>query len=139
MILPETDRAHECAQCACLASLAGPIERRACSSSAPPLHLLRTFRTPADTQPLFWGALSQTLNQVVIWDQIISDPANARIRSNSVANKYSLTDQGYGLRGNNMTLVVNWNVVPSTGLLKLQHDYRAVHSFLMPDEYSPSA
>ena len=81
---------------------------------------------------------ANVLNQVVVWDQIISDPAHAWIRSSSVANKYSLTDQGYGLRGNNVTLVVNWNVVPSTGLLTLQHDYRAVHSFMMPEEYSNS-
>ena len=36
---------------------------------------------------------SQVLNQVVVWDQIISDPNQAWIRSSSVANKYSLTDQ----------------------------------------------
>jgi signal peptidase complex subunit 3 len=81
---------------------------------------------------------SQVLNQVVVWDQIISEPQQAVIRSSSIANKYSLTDQGYGLRGNNVTLVVNWNNVPSTGLLTLQHDYRAVHSFIMPTEYSTS-
>ena len=79
---------------------------------------------------------ANTLNQVIVWDQIVSEPEHAWIRSSSVANKYSLTDQGYGLRGNNVTLAVNWNVVPSTGLLSLQHEYAAVHSFLMPEEYS---
>ena len=71
-----------------------------------------------------------------MWDQIISEPQHAWIRSSSVANKYSLTDQGYGLRANNVTLVVNWNVVPSTGLLTLQHAYKSVHTFEVPEEYS---
>ena len=38
-----------------------------------------------------------------------------------MVNKYSLTDQGYGLRDNNVSLVLNWNAVPSTGLLTLHH------------------
>ena len=81
---------------------------------------------------------ANTLNQVVVWDQIVSEPAHAWIRSSSVANKYSLTDQGYGLRGNNVTLVLNWNVVPCTGLLQLQHGYgqRQLHQFDMPDMYA---
>ena len=80
---------------------------------------------------------ANVLNQVVIWDQIISEPQHAWIRSSSVANKYSLTDQGYGLLGNNVSLVVNWNTVPSTGLLTLSHAYKHVHSFIVPEEYSP--
>ena len=50
--------------------------------------------------------------------------------------RYSLTDQGYGLRGNNVTLVLNWNTVPATGLLTLSHEHRNVHAFQVPDEYS---
>ncbi len=64
---------------------------------------------------------ANVLNQVIVWDSIISSPDNAHIKSSAVANKYSLTDQGYGLRGNNVTLVLNWNTVPSTGLLTLHH------------------
>lgn len=52
--------------------------------------------------------------------------------------RYSLTDQGYGLKGNNVTLVLNWNTVPSTGLLTLSHDYKRVFQFEVPDEYSTS-
>ena len=47
-----------------------------------------------------------------------------------------MTDQGYGLKGNNVTLVVNWNTVPSTGLLTLNHAYSSVHRFDVPEEYS---
>ena len=56
------------------------------------------------------------LNQVVVWDTIISDSPSAWIRSSQTVNKYALTDQGYGLKGNNVSLVLNWNTVPSTGL-----------------------
>lgn len=44
------------------------------------------------------GHRTQVLNQVVVWDTIISDKSQAHIRSESIVNKYSLTDQGYGLR-----------------------------------------
>ena len=57
------------------------------------------------------------LNQVVVWDSIISEESQARIRTDTVVNKYSLIDQGYGLRDNNISLCLNWNIVPSTGLL----------------------
>lgn len=76
------------------------------------------------------------LNQVVVWDSIISEASAAHIRSDYVVNKYSLTDQGYGLRENNVTLVLNWNTVPSTGLLTLHHAYSDVHKFQVPDVYS---
>jgi len=79
---------------------------------------------------------ANVLNQVVVWDQIISEPSHAWIRSSSVANKYSLTDQGYGLRDNNVTLAFNWNTVPSTGLLTMSHAYSSVHRFTVPAEYS---
>ena len=81
---------------------------------------------------------ANVLNQVVVWDQIIADPSHAWIRSSSVANKYSLTDQGYGLRSNNVTLVMNWNTVPSTGLLTLHHAHRSdqLYRVDLPDTYA---
>ena len=51
-------------------------------------------------------------------------------------HRYSLTDQGYGLKANNVTLALNWNAVPSTGLLMLYHGYKNVHRFQVPEEYS---
>merc|ERR1712070_1364273 len=79
---------------------------------------------------------ANVLNQVVVWDSIISEASAAHIRSDFVVNKYSLTDQGYGLRDNNVTLVFNRNTVPSTGLLTLHHAYSDVHKFQVPDVYS---
>lgn len=126
--------------------------------------------------------------------QSISLVAGRRhIRSDFVVNKYSLTDQGYGLRcvrtpkcllpaevavfdlpkgfkgfvrlfssgspaiaarlgnastelvsktplrcrrDNNVTLVLNWNTVPSTGLLTLHHAFSDVFKFQVPEVYS---
>jgi signal peptidase complex subunit 3 len=79
---------------------------------------------------------ANVLNQVVVWDKIISDKRHAHIKSTSVANKYSLTDQGFGLRDNNVTLALSWNIVPSTGLLGMHHGYSDAFSFDVPDEYT---
>ena len=68
----------------------------------------------------------------------VGEPAQASawIRSDSVVNKYSLTDQGYGLRDNNVSLVLNWNTVPMTGLLRLHHGWSDIKEFKVPEEYS---
>lgn len=79
---------------------------------------------------------ANVLNQVVVWDTIINDQESAWIRSDSVVNKYSLTDQGYGLRDNNVSLVLNWNTVPMTGLLRLHHGWDNIKEFKVPEEYS---
>lgn len=76
------------------------------------------------------------LNQIVVWDHIITGKENARIRSSSIVNKYSLTDQGYGLRGNDVTLVMNWNTIPITGLLTTTAFRQSVHTFTLDEQYS---
>ena len=76
------------------------------------------------------------LNQVVVWDNIISEQQQAWIRTDTVVNKYSVIDQGYGLRENNVTLSLNWNTVPSTGLLTLHHGWNQMKEFAMPSTYS---
>lgn len=79
---------------------------------------------------------ANVLNQVVVWDSIINTADHAWIKSDMVVNKYSLTDQGYGLRENNVTLVLNWNIVPSTGLLTLHHAFSDTYTFQVPSVYS---
>ena len=63
-------------------------------------------------------------------------PPQAWIRSSQTVNKYSLTDQGYGLKGNNVSLVLNWNTVPSTGLLTLSHGWSDINEVTLPEKYS---
>ncbi|KAG8467418.1 hypothetical protein KFE25_000734 [Diacronema lutheri] len=76
------------------------------------------------------------LNQVVVWDHIVTGKEYARIHSSSIVNKYSLTDQGYGLRGNDITLVLHWNTIPITGLLTTTGFRQSVHTFTLEDQYS---
>merc|ERR1712194_647217 len=83
-----------------------------------------------------YETVDNVLNQVVIWDKIVNDESEAWIRSDTVVNKYSLTDQGYGLRDNNVSLCLNWNIVPSTGLLTLHHGWKDLQEFRLPDAYS---
>ena len=79
---------------------------------------------------------ANVLNQVVVWDSVISEPEQAHIKSDLVVNKYSLTDQGFGLRDNEVKLVLNWNVVPATGLLTLSHAFDQIHTFQVPATYA---
>jgi signal peptidase complex subunit 3 len=76
------------------------------------------------------------LNQVVVWDHIITGKESARIHSSSIINKYSLTDQGYGLRGNDIKLVMHWNTIPITGLLTTTAFRQSAHAFTLDDQYS---
>jgi signal peptidase complex subunit 3 len=76
------------------------------------------------------------LNQVVVWDHIITGKESAQIHASSIVNKYSLTDQGYGLRGNDITLVLHWNTIPITGLLTTTSFRQNVHSFTLDEQYS---
>ena len=79
------------------------------------------------------------LNQVVMWDHIVQARELAHLRYESVTNKYSLTDQGYGLKGNNVTLVLNWDVIPTTGLHLIGHSFDQTYSFRLPNEYLSAA
>lgn len=79
------------------------------------------------------------LNQVVVWDHIVQAREQAHLRYESVMNKYSLTDQGYGLKGNNVTLVLNWDMIPVTGLMRIGHSFDQTYRFRMPDEYLSAA
>ena len=94
-------------------------------------HLFLYITAEYETEP-------NVLNQVVIWDHIVSDRNEANIRYDEVMNKYSLIDQGYGLRGNNVSMVMNWYVIPYTGLILKRHAFDKVHTFQMPETYSQS-
>lgn len=76
------------------------------------------------------------VNQVVVWDHIITSQDNAFINASSIVNKYSLTDQGFGLRGNDVTLVMHWNTVPITGLLTTTSFRESPYTFTLNDTYS---
>ena len=56
-------------------------------------------------------------NQVVLWDKIVEAGDPKIIDEEQVFVKYALVDQGDELRGKNITLQLQWDHMPITGLL----------------------
>ena len=66
-----------------------------------------------------------------------ASPSQAWIRSSQTVNKSRSPTRGIcGLKGNNVSLVLNWNTVPSTGLLTLSHGWSDINEVTLPEEYS---
>merc|ERR1712216_28780 len=73
------------------------------------------------------------LNQVIIWDHIITEKESALINKLSALNKYSLFDHGHGLRRNEITFYLNWYTIPVSGRLFSQR--REGHKIQLPSNY----
>ena len=77
---------------------------------------------------------SNSLNEVVIWDKIVRTPEAARtLQFQNEGVEYFLADQHDELRGANVTLRLEWDVMPVCGRLFIHDQGRA--SFVMPDAY----
>lgn len=78
------------------------------------------------------------LNRVVIWDKIVQTKEHAAaLRFDDEGVKYFLADQHDELRGANVTLRLEWDVMPVCGRLFVFGD--GASSFAMPDEYMGKA
>lgn len=77
------------------------------------------------------------LNQVVLWDKIVeATDAIKTIDESNVYVKYALVDQGVELRGKNVTLQLQWDHMPITGLLHMDEQPMSTASFFeLPDVY----
>lgn len=62
-------------------------------------------------------------NQMVMWNAIIEDKAEALIHLPTLRAQYpyALTDQGFNLKGKSFDITVAWNVMPRVGALYTQH------------------
>jgi len=76
-------------------------------------------------------------NEVVIWDRVVNQSADARLRLSAAFNKYPVIDQHTELRGAAITLALNWDVMPITGLL--HQGRRALSTVRMPPAYCTEA
>jgi len=76
-------------------------------------------------------------NEIVIWDRVVNRTADARIRLVDAFNKYPVIDQRTELRGTPITLALNWDVMPITGLLYKQR--RGASTVRMPPAYCTEA
>lgn len=78
-------------------------------------------------------------NHVVLWDKIVEAAAGEKamvIEEDSIFVKYALVDQGKELRGKDITLQLQWDHMPITGLLHMDKQPLAETSqFTLPSDY----
>ncbi|DAZ94934.1 TPA: hypothetical protein N0F65_012651 [Lagenidium giganteum] len=77
---------------------------------------------------------SNAKNEVVIWDKIVRSKEDAAaISATEEGVKYFLADQYDQLRGANVSLRLEWDVMPVCGQLFIHSQGRT--SFVLPDKY----
>jgi len=74
------------------------------------------------------------VNQVVVWDKIITNKEDALFNYENVWSKYPLSDEGSGLRNNLVSFTFSWNLIPISGLLP--RFTLGSHSITFPAEYT---
>lgn len=84
------------------------------SASAPALHL---SLHPCFLYKPFRPPLLQSVNELVVWDRIITSPAEAVLQERDAWFKYPVVDQRTELRGRLLNLTLHWDVMPYSGLL----------------------
>nr|CCA14374.1 signal peptidase complex subunit 3 putative [Albugo laibachii Nc14] len=92
------------------------------------LYIIAEFETPQNK-----------LNEVVIWDWIIGKKEDADLDYDDEMVKYFLASQYDDLRGANVTLRLEWDVMPVCGRLYKGSYHSPKGSFLLPDLYQGSA
>jgi signal peptidase complex subunit 3 len=100
-----------------------------------------TYETQKD------GTVRPRANQVVLWDKIVESAADddggatthnnsKRIKESNVFVKYALIDAGAELRGKDVTLQLQWDFMPITGMLYIdQQPLKEASRFSLPSEY----
>lgn len=82
---------------------------------------------------------SNSRNQVVIWDKIVqTKEIAALLQFENEGIKYFLADQFDELRGANVTLSLNWDIMPVCGRLFV-HSSDTKTTFTLPDTYQGKA
>lgn len=86
---------------------------------ARPLALLPSPRIPLPPPPARVFRSVQVLNEVIIWDRIVTRKEDAILRIEAPKNwgKYPIIDQKTELRGRLLNLSLHWDVMPYTGIL----------------------
>jgi signal peptidase complex subunit 3 len=109
---------------------------------------LFTFDLDADFTPAFHWNIHQlnvfvvaeyeskknTLNQLILWDTIIENKADARLKLKDEFVKFGLVDQGNELRNRTVSLKVMWDNMPLTGQLWTEKETKS-HPLKLPSKY----
>jgi len=78
---------------------------------------------------------TNVLNEMVLWDKIVMNGEKMELDMKSAKTKYYFRNFGKGLLGHeNITLILNWNVMPNMGDLKWLKAAKT-YSFKLPTEY----
>lgn len=81
---------------------------------------------------------SNARNRVVVWDKIVQTKEHAeKLQFQDEGVKYFLADQHDQLRGANVTLRLEWDVMPVVGRLFVHSEGES--NFLLPDQYMGKA
>ena len=91
------------------------------------------FHATANPSPRIFP---QILNEVVIWDRIVSRKEEAHLQIVAPKNwgKYPIIDQRTELRGRLLNLTLHWDVMPYTGILYFG-TAPSTHVVRLPGEY----
>jgi signal peptidase complex subunit 3 len=82
------------------------------------------------------GKRGSRTNQVVLWDKIVEATDPKMMDEENIFVKYALVDQGAELRNKNITLQLQWDHMPITGLLyRNEQAIDQASSFILPAEY----
>lgn len=82
-----------------------------------------------------YASKSHKRNEVVVWDDILSDPAEAEtLQKKGFYNKYSLKDHGFGLKGTDVELSFRWSIMPYMGAL--MYGETGGEKFQLPSAYA---
>lgn len=65
-----------------------------------------------------YATKSNSFNEVVIWDKVVTSADAAKLVLTEQYNKYPLVDQRADLRDTPITLSIFWDIMPITGILK---------------------
>jgi signal peptidase complex subunit 3 len=75
-------------------------------------------------------------NQVVLWDKIVEATDPKLMDEENIFVKYALVDQGAALRSKKVTLQLQWDHMPITGLLyRNEQAIDIASTFQLPAEY----
>jgi signal peptidase complex subunit 3 len=74
------------------------------------------------------------VNQVVLWDRIVTRQRDAHLRVKALRLKYPFIDRGRALRGRAFNVTVVWDVMPKVGRLAMRS--RSFPMPPLPEEYT---
>ncbi|KAH8078811.1 hypothetical protein JL720_9560 [Aureococcus anophagefferens] len=76
---------------------------------------------------------SNVLNQVILWDKIVTSEEEARLDERNVYVKYALIDQTNELRNTSVNYLLVWDHMPVTGRLFMERETGSTS--MLPKEY----